>query len=125
MNKQELEAVIEKHVKWLNDEVDGVRANLTEADLRGADLTEANLTGARIFNATGDGVIIRSMQLPRYTVNVCDDWLQIGCEGHRLHEWEQFDDETINGMDSGALEWRQQHKRLVLLFAEADLSEEA
>jgi len=80
---------------------------------RGADLREV-----RVFNTIGNGVIIRSMQLPRYIVNVCDDWLQIGCEGHRLHEWEQFDDATIARMDDGALDWWRAHRALVFAFAD-------
>jgi len=93
-------------------------ANLSEANLRWADLSGADLSGIRIFNAIGDGAVIRSMQLPRYIVNVCDDWLQIGCKGHRLHEWGQFDDETITRMDEGALEWWREWKDVVLAFAD-------
>jgi hypothetical protein len=57
------------------------------------------------------------MQLERYTVVACDDWLQIGCEGHRAHEWAQFSDECIADMDRGALDWWRKNKVLVFAFA--------
>ena len=39
----ELEAIIVKHQAWLNDDDDGERANLSNADLRYANLRNANL----------------------------------------------------------------------------------
>lgn len=56
MNKAELSKILELHKKWLNNECDGVRAdlrranlsdaNLSDADLRCADLSSANLSSA-------------------------------------------------------------------------------
>lgn len=51
MTQEELDAILKKHQKWLNDEDGGERADLCDADLsgadlRGADLHEANLRGA-------------------------------------------------------------------------------
>ena len=48
MTKEQLNEVLEKHKKWINDEPGGERAdlrraNLQGANLRGADLWEANL----------------------------------------------------------------------------------
>ena len=56
MKKDELNAILEKHKKWLNDESDGERANLSgaylyRADLSGADLSGANLSGAYLSGA--------------------------------------------------------------------------
>lgn len=46
MDKKELDLILEKHKKWLNDENDGERANLRGANLRYANLRYANLRGA-------------------------------------------------------------------------------
>ena len=55
MTKQEIQAVLEAHGKWLRIQEGGVRANLRGANLRGADLSWANLTGANLSwaNLTG------------------------------------------------------------------------
>lgn len=95
-------------------------ANLLGADMRDADMRRANLLGADIAYCIGDGTIIRTMQTPKYQVVVCDDWLQIGCKGYRLHEWESFDDDEIRAMDDGALEWWNANKALVFAFVDAD-----
>ena len=56
MTTQELQVILEKHKKWLNNEEGGERAdlqgaNLWGADLRGADLRRANLQGANLWEA--------------------------------------------------------------------------
>ena len=51
MTKEQLNEVLEKHKKWLNDEPGGERADLREADLWEADLRGANLRGANFWGA--------------------------------------------------------------------------
>ena len=51
MIKEQLDEILEKHKKWLNDEPGGERANLCGADLFRADLFRANLRGADLFEA--------------------------------------------------------------------------
>ena len=46
MEMGKLQEILDKHVKWLNDEAGGVRANLHYADLYGADLRGADLQDA-------------------------------------------------------------------------------
>ena len=46
MERDQLQRILELHQKWLDNNPDGVRANLRGADLRGADLHGANLRGA-------------------------------------------------------------------------------
>ena len=46
--KQELSEILEKHVKWLNNEPKGEKANLRNANLRNADLRGADLRGAKL-----------------------------------------------------------------------------
>ena len=43
---EELQDILEKHKKWLNDEEGGEQADLRFADLYSADLQCANLQGA-------------------------------------------------------------------------------
>ena len=53
MKENELKEVLELHKKWLNDEPDGEKANLSGADLSYADLSYANLSGANLSYANG------------------------------------------------------------------------
>ena len=46
MNKDALKKILEAHRKWLNNEADGKRANLSGANLRHADLSGADLSCA-------------------------------------------------------------------------------
>ena len=62
MTMEELENICELHVKWMNDEPDGKRADLRGADLCNAklcraDLWNADLRGADLWNADLFGVI--------------------------------------------------------------------
>ena len=54
MTREELETILEKHKKWLNDVPGGERANLRSADLRSANLEGANLKGANLEGANLD-----------------------------------------------------------------------
>jgi hypothetical protein len=79
MSPEELQEVIEKHVKWLNGEPDGERwscpwncdlggadlrrADLRRADLSGADLRRANLSGADLSGADLSGADLRGADL--------------------------------------------------------------
>ena len=51
MNGEEIRIVLEKHEKWLNNELGGIRADLSGADLYGLDLNGANLWGANLIKA--------------------------------------------------------------------------
>lgn len=54
MDKKELDLILEKHEKWLDNENDGERANLRGADLQGADLRGADLRDANLRYADLD-----------------------------------------------------------------------
>ena len=54
MTKQELQELLDKHKKWLNDEDGGKKANLRYANLRYADLKGADLKGADLRYADLD-----------------------------------------------------------------------
>lgn len=46
MENKEIKEILEEHKKWLDGSPDGIRANLSWADLYGADLRGANLSKA-------------------------------------------------------------------------------
>ncbi|MBR2132045.1 MAG: pentapeptide repeat-containing protein [Oscillospiraceae bacterium] len=55
ITKEELEQFLRKHKLWLDDDPEGERANLSEADLREADLSGANLSEADLREADLSG----------------------------------------------------------------------
>ena len=78
MKQEELKKVLELHKKWLNHEPDGVRADLSSADLwktdlrganlyktdlRGANLCEADLRGANLYETDLRGADLREANL--------------------------------------------------------------
>ena len=68
MNGEEIRIVLEKHEKWLNNELGGIRADLSGADLRGANLYGANLiradlSGADLYEADLSGADLREANL--------------------------------------------------------------
>lgn len=86
-------------------EVNLCHANLKGADLCGANLRNANLQGVNLKNTTGNGKEIKTIQTDRWTVAYTAKVMQIGCEQHAIEDWWDFDDTTISGMESTALEW--------------------
>jgi hypothetical protein len=63
MKKEELIPILEKHVKWLNDEPSGIRADLRGANLRDAKLSRANLSTADLSGADMSGADMRGADL--------------------------------------------------------------
>ena len=141
---KELRKVLELHKKWINNEDCGIRANLSGANLsganlsdadlyrtnlRGADLSDANLSGANLrgadlrgadlsdanlYRAVGEMKYIKSMQCEKYFISYTAEELNIGCRSYKIKDWENFDDETIAGMDDGALEWWRKWKPIIM-----------
>lgn len=63
MTKEQLNEILDKHKKWLNDEPGGERANLWGADLWGADLRGADLRGANLWGANLWGANLQQANL--------------------------------------------------------------
>ena len=63
MTKEELALILYKHKKWLNDDPDGKRADLSGADLRGADLRRVDLRGADLSDADMRGADMRGADM--------------------------------------------------------------
>ena len=55
MNGEEIRIVLEKHEKWLKNELGGIRADLSGANLSGVDLSGANLSGVDLSGADLSG----------------------------------------------------------------------
>ena len=64
-----LNKILEKHLKWLNDENDGERADLCGADLCGADLSGANLCGANLYIANLCGAYLCETKIEQMLLN--------------------------------------------------------
>ena len=62
-NKMNLEEILEKHKKWLNDNEEQECADLRGADLSGADLSGANLSGADLRGTDLCGANLRGANL--------------------------------------------------------------
>jgi hypothetical protein len=91
------------------------RAYLGSANLAGADLAGANLAGAK----WRDDITINNRPIQiyglRYNVTILDAHMQLGCELHRLCEWQSFDDRRIIEMDrDDALRFWRDHKEALL-----------
>ena len=63
MTQEELNMILDRYEKWLNDEEGGERANLNGADLYRANLYRANLCGANLCGATLCGANLRGANL--------------------------------------------------------------
>ena len=63
MTQKELQEILDKHKKWLNDEDGGERADLSDANLRGAYLIGANLRGADLSDANLRGAYLSDADL--------------------------------------------------------------
>ena len=72
LTKEQLNKVLEKHKKWLNDEPGGERADLRGANLRGANLWGANLRGADLRGANLRGANLQGADnIPAYICPIC------------------------------------------------------
>ena len=108
MKKDELNSVIENHKKWLKGE-GGYRADLSGANLSGADLSCADLRDADLNYCAGNRRQIKSLFISeKWAITYTAEYLQIGCQRHKIEDWWSFDEGTIKKMDDEALYfWRE------------------
>jgi hypothetical protein len=101
MTPTEINAVLSAHLKWLNGETGGTRANLTGANLAGADLTGANLTGANLTRANLAGADLTGANLTDANLtdaNLTDAVLpphQLCPEEGEFIAWKKLGNDTI------------------------------
>ena len=77
MNEENIIKYLERHLKWINDEEGGEKADLREAylreaDLREADLREANLIGANLREANLIGANLSEADLSEADLREAD-----------------------------------------------------
>lgn len=98
-------------------------ATFQNVDFYGSDFREATIRPDTEFltcgmwDVQGNGGVIRTYQLPDWTVVVCRDRIQIGCQSHPLKAWVGFDNEEISQMSDDALDWWTIYKPLVMQLA--------
>jgi len=83
MKQKEINEILELHKKWLDDESNGVCANLRDADLRGADLRDADLRGADLRGANLRDADLRGADL--CGANLDFSCLPLWCGSIRIH----------------------------------------
>ena len=86
---ENLEEILDNHLKWLKNEEGGKKANLRVgnlrlADLRGADLQRADLQGANLEGA------IKIPFFCKWSHGITDGLIHIGCEKRSIDEWKEF-----------------------------------
>ena len=96
-------------------------ANLSGAYLSGANLSGANLSGAKWHNGHPITRIPLMVQGLRWSVEIADAHMKIGCQVHSLADWAAFGDSAIAAMDGkDALRFWRAHKDFLLGMARAD-----
>jgi hypothetical protein len=93
-------------------------ANLARANLEGANLARANLEGAKCFNE--ELIYLPPIQLSgfqHWNVIIAGTHMKIGCELHKIEEWDKLKKSRIKLMDKGAADWWTEHKPLIMPIA--------
>ena len=103
-------------------------ADLWGANLRGADLCEADLCGANLREADLRGANLDGEKIEKnplivvgltYWCLISDNYMRLGCKRFTHDEWDEFDDEQIDAMDSRALKFWTQWKAPLLAMCDA------
>ena len=97
-------------------------ANLYDANLRGANLRGADLRGADLWWCAGNKSEIKSLWFSdAYPITYTFEYLQIGCERHKISDWWSFDDRRIVEMDGKtALKFWKENKELIKQIIESN-----
>ena len=90
----------------------GITPDLYRADLEGANLEGAYLLGY------GTNDYIKFAQFEKWSVGYSAEYLQIGCEHHKIDYWMSFSDAYISDMDENALDWWAKYKPLIVMMIE-------
>ena len=83
MNESEIKNILDLHVKWINDEDSGSRADLSGADLRGADLRGADLSRTDLSGADLRGTDLSGADLSRTNLRGADGIMSFGPIGNQ------------------------------------------
>ena len=88
--------------------------SLSDANLSGADLRSANLRGADLIYSNLRSANLIVLQMDLWTAYITTNHIRIGCQSHTLSEWANFTDEEISSMHSGALEYWNKNKEVII-----------
>jgi len=103
-------------------------ANLVGANMRYADLRHSDMIGAKLRGANLNGADLRYATLPTTDAVIPTPWgwahiqrrmIRIGCQYHPTDRWILFNDDEIDKMGVGALDWCKQWRGVVLAVAAA------
>lgn len=72
MTQYELDKTIQLHQKWLNGDPEGVRANISGANMREANMSEADMSGANMRRADMIGANMREANMRRADMHGAD-----------------------------------------------------
>ena len=129
ITKKELEVFLRKHKLWLEDDPEGERANLSDADLRGANLSGANLSDAYLRDAylsgakniylpitcpeEGDFIGFKKAQGHIVKLKITEDAKRCSATGRkcRCSKAEVLSITNKDGSDSGVTEVRSDHDK--------------
>ena len=88
------------------------------SDFRGSTINSDNVfLACDMWDVQGNNDVIRTYQLPDWTVVVCRDRIQIGCQNHPIQDWMGFDDKALRKMSGRAPRWWSIYKSLVMQLA--------
>jgi hypothetical protein len=98
-------------------------ANLTGANLEGANLEwanmdNANLAGVKCFNE--ELIYLPPIQLSGFqtwNIIIAGTHMKIGCELHKIEEWDKFKKSRVKLMAKGAADWWEEYKPLIMPIA--------
>ncbi len=95
-------------------------AKLHDADLQDAKLHGVNLRFADLWRCAGNRREVKSMFISEiYPITYTSEYLQIGCELHKISEWWSFDDDRIRRMDcQKALDFWAENKEFIKMTLE-------
>ena len=94
MRREELEKVLDKHLKWLRSEDDGERADLQGADLRDAYLQRADLQGADLRGAYLQRADLQGAEISKEHNELLISYTSICPEG-TINGWKKCKDNII------------------------------
>ena len=98
-------------------------ATFQNVDFYGSDFRYSTINPDTVFltcnmrNVQGNSGVIRTYQLPDWTVVMCHDRIQIGCQNHPIQDWMGFDDKALRKMSVRAPRWWGIYKDLVMQLA--------
>ena len=106
-----------------NSNLQGVNlqgANLWGTNLQGVNLSGAILRGAKMWGCAGNRREIKSIFISEiYPITYTSEYLQIGCELHKISEWWSFDDGRIEQMEGDeALDFWSENKEFIKMTIE-------